>query len=205
MTVWTNKQVAFFSERWAAGDTYRQIADAMAERGWPVRSEECLKINRFRLGLPTRDIASNKPRKRNKYTSPWNDELVALLRKLHAEGVSYARIAKQLGNGITRSAAIGKGQRLGLFVSPDDALRRQRVATKRGPRQPQWSSPAPRATPAPKPRPVVAMRAPAPRPPKPRQTDPAALIAEALLAQCANAERRRSQYRAQPNGALRAR
>lgn len=43
----------------------------------------------------------------------WNDERVALLRKLWAEGLSASQIAKQLG-GVTRNAVIGKVHRLGL-------------------------------------------------------------------------------------------
>ncbi len=43
----------------------------------------------------------------------WNDERVALLRKLWTEGLSASQIAKQLG-GVTRNAVIGKVHRLGL-------------------------------------------------------------------------------------------
>ena len=43
----------------------------------------------------------------------WNEERVALLRKLWAEGLSASQIAKQLG-GVTRNAVIGKVHRLGL-------------------------------------------------------------------------------------------
>lgn len=43
----------------------------------------------------------------------WNDDRVATLRKLWAEGLSASQIAKQLG-GVTRNAVIGKVHRLGL-------------------------------------------------------------------------------------------
>jgi GcrA cell cycle regulator len=43
----------------------------------------------------------------------WNDDRVAILRKLWAEGLSASQIAKQLG-GVTRNAVIGKVHRLGL-------------------------------------------------------------------------------------------
>jgi GcrA cell cycle regulator len=43
----------------------------------------------------------------------WNEERVALLRKLWTEGLSASQIAKQLG-GVTRNAVIGKVHRLGL-------------------------------------------------------------------------------------------
>jgi GcrA cell cycle regulator len=43
----------------------------------------------------------------------WNDESVALVRELWAEGLSAAQIAKRLG-GATRNSVIGKVHRLGL-------------------------------------------------------------------------------------------
>ena len=43
----------------------------------------------------------------------WNDERVAILRKMWLEGNSASAIAKELGN-ITRNAVIGKVHRLGL-------------------------------------------------------------------------------------------
>ena len=47
----------------------------------------------------------------------WNEERVALLRKLWTEGLSASQIAKQLG-GVTRNAVIGKVHRLGLSGRP---------------------------------------------------------------------------------------
>lgn len=46
--------------------------------------------------------------------TPWTEERVALLRKLHGEGHPFTLIADQLGGGITRNAAIGKARRLNL-------------------------------------------------------------------------------------------
>ena len=43
----------------------------------------------------------------------WNDERVAILKKMWLEGNSASEIAKELGN-ITRNAVIGKVHRLGL-------------------------------------------------------------------------------------------
>jgi GcrA cell cycle regulator len=43
---------------------------------------------------------------------PWTDERCDLLRKLHAEGLSFSQIGGQLG--CSRNAAIGKAQRIGL-------------------------------------------------------------------------------------------
>ncbi len=49
---------------------------------------------------------------------PWNDEHVAVLRRLWAEGLSATQIARTLaaaeGRGLTRNAVIGKVHRIGL-------------------------------------------------------------------------------------------
>jgi GcrA cell cycle regulator len=47
-------------------------------------------------------------------TMSWNDERVALLKKLWLDGHSASQIAAELANGITRNAVIGKVHRLGL-------------------------------------------------------------------------------------------
>ena len=47
----------------------------------------------------------------------WNDERVAILKKMWLEGNSASEIAKNLGN-ITRNAVIGKVHRLGLSNRP---------------------------------------------------------------------------------------
>jgi GcrA cell cycle regulator len=44
----------------------------------------------------------------------WDDDRVAKLVKLHAEGLSCSQIATALGHGITRNAVIGKVSRLNL-------------------------------------------------------------------------------------------
>ena len=50
----------------------------------------------------------------------WTDERVSLLKKLWGEGRTAAEIAKELGEGVTRNAVIGKAHRLKLSgrVSP---------------------------------------------------------------------------------------
>jgi len=50
----------------------------------------------------------------------WSDDRVDLLRKLWGEGKTAAEIAKELGEGVTRNAVIGKAHRLKLSsrVSP---------------------------------------------------------------------------------------
>jgi GcrA cell cycle regulator len=44
----------------------------------------------------------------------WTDERIDLLQKLWLQGLSASRIAKELSNGLTRNAVIGKVYRLGL-------------------------------------------------------------------------------------------
>ncbi len=44
----------------------------------------------------------------------WTDERIDLLQKLWLQGFSASRIAKELSNGLTRNAVIGKVYRLGL-------------------------------------------------------------------------------------------
>ena len=44
----------------------------------------------------------------------WTDDRVDVLRKLWLDGLSASQIAKQLGDGVTRNAVIGKVHRLGL-------------------------------------------------------------------------------------------
>lgn len=50
----------------------------------------------------------------------WTDERVDILRRLWGEGKTAAEIAKELGEGVTRNAVIGKAHRLKLSsrVSP---------------------------------------------------------------------------------------
>ena len=50
----------------------------------------------------------------NKRNNTWTEERVELLRKLWAEGLSASEIARELGEGISRNAVIGKVHRLGL-------------------------------------------------------------------------------------------
>ncbi len=65
----------------------------------------------------------------------WTDERVETLKKLWTEGLSASQIAKEMGEGVTRNAIIGKVHRLKLSG---------RATPSRPPR--------PRAKPAPKPR-----------------------------------------------------
>lgn len=46
----------------------------------------------------------------------WTDERVEHLKKMHTDGLNYGRIARELGDGVTRKAVCGKIYRLGLSV-----------------------------------------------------------------------------------------
>ncbi len=48
----------------------------------------------------------------------WTDDRVAILEKLWGEGKSAAEIAKELGEGVTRNAVIGKAHRMGMSGRP---------------------------------------------------------------------------------------
>tara|TARA_R110002096_G_scaffold87253_1_gene200297 strand:+ start:8031 stop:8513 length:483 start_codon:yes stop_codon:yes gene_type:complete len=48
----------------------------------------------------------------------WTDERVAKLRELWDKGLSASQIAKELAEGVTRNAVIGKAHRMGLASRP---------------------------------------------------------------------------------------
>lgn len=48
----------------------------------------------------------------------WTDERIAKLRKLWDDGLTASQIAKELAEGVTRNAVIGKAHRLGLKSRP---------------------------------------------------------------------------------------
>lgn len=48
----------------------------------------------------------------------WTEERIEILRKLWGGGQSASQIAKELGEGVTRNAVIGKAHRLGLEKRP---------------------------------------------------------------------------------------
>lgn len=48
----------------------------------------------------------------------WTDERIERLKSLWDEGLSASQIAKELGEGVTRNAVIGKAHRLGLKSRP---------------------------------------------------------------------------------------
>ena len=64
----------------------------------------------------------------------WNDDNVALLRKLHGEGLSCSQIAKRI-RGTTRNSIIGKLNRLGIgFDKPSAPPAKARPAPRPAPK-----------------------------------------------------------------------
>ncbi|WP_321389418.1 GcrA family cell cycle regulator [Emcibacter sp.] len=65
----------------------------------------------------------------------WTDERVEKLRELWDKGLSASQIAKELGEGVTRNAVIGKAHRMGLASRPspvkaDPAKKPKKAAEK---------------------------------------------------------------------------
>jgi GcrA cell cycle regulator len=91
-----------------------------------------------------------------KALSVWNDpERMETFRKLFDEGLSFGKIARQLGNGIGRNACIGKAHRLGWRRSllPQKVRARTGQADRsRGEGQHRAWSPKAKPKAAPKPR-----------------------------------------------------
>lgn len=57
-------------------------------------------------------------------SSKWNDDLIALLKTLHADGMSFEHMTRQpgfKGSGFTRNALIGKANRIGLTQRSTEA------------------------------------------------------------------------------------
>jgi len=62
----------------------------------------------------------------------WNEELIELLKKMRADGISAPDIAQRLGNGFTRNSVLGKAFRLGLDKAPPKTqLRQSMIAARR--------------------------------------------------------------------------
>lgn len=70
----------------------------------------------------------------------WTDERVAILKKMWGDGKTAAEIAKELGEGVTRNAVIGKAHRLKLSgrASPIQATKKTvKVAKEQGNSKPR--------------------------------------------------------------------
>ena len=89
----------------------------------------------------------------SRHASGWNDERVALLKRLWAEGLSGLQIAGRLG-GVSRNAVIGKVHRLGLADRASSQFKRpghgqQRTRKPRNPLERSLPSRWPKAPVAP--------------------------------------------------------
>jgi GcrA cell cycle regulator len=60
----------------------------------------------------------------------WTDERIDLLQKMWLQGMSASRIARELANGLTRNAVIGKVYRLGLSGRVKEAAAETTSATE---------------------------------------------------------------------------
>jgi len=75
---------------------------------------------------PSRPADGPQVRSMRRYaTSPWTQARIELVKVRWSQGVSAQRIARELGDDITRSAVIGKVHRLGIVqTSPNSGSRR---------------------------------------------------------------------------------
>lgn len=83
--------------------------------------------------------------------SRWSVEDSEKLRKLWESGLSCSQIAREIGNGFTRNAIIGRAQRMGLGTKAG-AIRQEPAKPQKAK---QITPPKPRAAPQPKPAPHV--------------------------------------------------
>ena len=68
----------------------------------------------------------------------WTDDCVTLLRKLHAERLSFSKIAERIG-GRSRNSAIGKAHRLGLKARKEKEWFQTRCSKPNPPKPPKPS------------------------------------------------------------------
>src|ERR1017187_8478773 len=83
--------------------------------------------------------------RRNPLNFSWPDWSVDLAKTMQAAGKSARFIAREIGNGVSRNAVIGKLTRLGLAPGKDIGIERLRQAVPYR-RKPQWA-PRPQAAP----------------------------------------------------------
>tara|TARA_Y100000296_G_scaffold87509_1_gene136462 strand:+ start:21740 stop:22369 length:630 start_codon:yes stop_codon:yes gene_type:complete len=87
----------------------------------------------------------------------WTDERVAVLKKMWGEGKTAAEIAKELGEGVTRNAVIGKAHRLKLSgrASPIQTPKKTTIKAAKEQGNAKARVKAPKAEVTEKPKPVV--------------------------------------------------
>lgn len=103
---WSQHRTDRLRRLWANKVPPADIAEVLGVTEYAVLA----KVGRLRLG------ARRKPTSVG--GSPWTDERMETLKRLHADGLSCSQIAKELGGGLTRNAVIGKVHRLGLCSVP---------------------------------------------------------------------------------------
>ncbi len=105
----------------------------------------------------------------------WNEEAIARLRALWADGLSTAEIGRRMG--ITKNAVVGKAHRLQLSSRPSPIRRERRPEPVRLRRAlPAEARPVERPAPPP--------RAEAPRPERPRVLRPVAVAGGGRVSPC---------------------
>jgi GcrA cell cycle regulator len=128
--LWTKERIAQFDVLYAAGIQRREMVEKL---GIPFALIDSRIKSRKKMAdgseiCEKRAVASQA----NKF---WNEERIAKLREMHAEGYSASQIAEAIG-AATRNAVIGKSLRLGL-----EGRRSSKVPPKSQPRtkrKPEW-------------------------------------------------------------------
>lgn len=118
MLRWTEDEEIFFAARWLAGDPISAIADAMAERGWPVRANPDLYKKRAQLRLPKRWARGERQRLQPEPRQPpWPEDRTQQLLAMRAAGLTFTECAKRLS--ATKGAVAGCLFRLRQQQAPE--------------------------------------------------------------------------------------
>jgi GcrA cell cycle regulator len=104
-------------------------------------------------------------RRQKGWPCTWTEERIEKLKQLYGEGLSFDQIATELGDGLTRNAAIGKVHRLGLPLrgrwlggragKQERKPREPRAKPRKAPPAPSWAVPTVPAAAPPKLEPVA--------------------------------------------------
>jgi len=128
---WTDEMLDNLRTMHAAGQTHAEMAVQLG-------------ITTIAVTAKVKRMAGTVLLPRRKRRTAWTDELMADLRRMHASGMSFAMIADEMG--MTRSAVIGKADRLGLSrrMSRSDSMRQHHHAKRFKPAIPTRTRMAPR-------------------------------------------------------------